>query len=103
MAAKRATPRSAGENAGLRDDAIDERVRGLVFQRHDGLAVAAEGGDFLKIAVGLRQRHDRAVTENGVAAGGEVPASAFGVLLDLTGQPANRLRRFHYGETKQQG
>ncbi|MGA9554020.1 MAG: hypothetical protein WBR30_17375, partial [Candidatus Sulfotelmatobacter sp.] len=75
----------------------------LVFQRDDGSAVAAECGYLLDIAIGLRQRHYGAVAVNGVAAGGEVPASALGVLHNLAGRTAVWLRWFRNRHTEQQG
>lgn len=79
----------------------------LVFQRDNRSAVAAECGYFLEIAVGLRQGHHRAVAVHGVAAGGEVPASALGMLLHVTGRAPVGLRglgnRHRERRTKQQG
>ena len=57
----------------------------LVFEGNDGAAVAAEGGDSLEVAVGPGQGHYGTIAVNGVAGGGEVPASAFGVFGDLGG------------------
>ncbi len=77
---------------------------GLVFQRHDGLTVAAEGCHFLQIAIGLGQCHDWAVAVNGVAAGSEVPSSAFGAMLEMADRATLRLRLWlRNRETEQQG
>jgi hypothetical protein len=86
----------------------------LVSQWDYRPAIAAEGGDFLQVAIGLRQGHHRSVAEDGVAAGGEVPASRFGMLVHVAGRPTFRLRglRSRHAErhrarrnekTKQQG
>ena len=81
---------------------INQKI-GLVFEGDDGLAIAAKGGYFLQAAVGLGQRHDRSIAENSVTAGGEVPASAFGVLCEMARRLANGLRGLRNRETKQQG
>jgi hypothetical protein len=76
----------------------------LVFQGDYGAAVAAEGGYSLQIAVGAGDDHYWAVAVDGVTVGGEIPASAFGML----GQVAGRLTRRRWREsgdwqTQQQG
>ena len=71
----------------------------LIFQGDDGLAVAAEGGDMLQVAVGFGQGFDGAVAEDGVAAGGEIPASAVGVVCELAYGTAFGLRRLYNRET----
>jgi hypothetical protein len=76
---------------------------GLVFEGDDSFAVAAEGGDFLQITVGLGQGHHGAVAVDGMAAGGEVPTSAFRVVREVAGGLANGLRGLRSRETKQQG
>jgi hypothetical protein len=78
-------------------------LRELILQGYNRLAVAAEGGDFLQIAVGLGQGHHWPVAVDGVAAGGKVPASAFGVVLDLSSGTADGLRWFGSRQTEQQG
>ena len=75
----------------------------LIFQRNDGFSLTAESGHSLQIAVGLRQGHHRPIAVNGVAVRGKIPASAFGVLLEMANWPAHGLRRLGSGETKQQG
>ena len=65
----------------------------LVFKRNYGAAVAAEGGDFLQVAVGAGYGHDRPVAVDGVPAGGEVPAPAFGTFADLSGGLPQRFLR----------
>jgi hypothetical protein len=64
----------------------------LVFQWDYRPAIAAEGGDLLQVAVSLRQGHHWSVAEDGMAAGGEVPASGFGMLVHVGGRPTLRLR-----------
>src|SRR5208282_1200928 len=78
------------EGSSWRDSCRDwsGREASLFLQGDYGSSVAAEGGYFLQIAVGLRQGHHRAVAVHGMAGGGEVPASALGVLLDLPGEAA---------------
>jgi hypothetical protein len=74
--------------------AIEEDLEfSLVFEGNDGLAVAAEGGYPLQVAVGLRQGHDRAVAINSVAASGEIPASAL-YMLQVADGLANRRHGF---------
>ncbi len=75
----------------------------LIFEGYDGLAVATEGGNSLEVTVGLGQRHHRPVAVDRVAAGGKVPASTVGVVLDLSGWTADGLRWLGSRETKQQG
>ena len=65
----------------------------LVLERDYGAAVAAEGGDFLQVAVGAGHGHDRPVAVDGVPAGGEVPAPAFGTFADLSGGLPQRFLR----------
>jgi len=77
-------------------------MSGLVFQGHDGFSVAAEGGDFLQVAVGLGQGHHWSVAVNCVAVGCEVPASG-GMLLQVAGRPTHRRRWLGNRQTKQQG
>jgi hypothetical protein len=67
------------------------------------LAVAAEGGDALQVAVGLGDGHDRTVAVDGMAAGGEVPFAAFGGALDLSDGMANGLRGLGGRQAKEQG
>lgn len=55
----------------------------LVFQRHHGLVVGAEGGDTLQSALGFGDVHDGAVAVDSVAGGGEVPFPTFARVLDL--------------------
>jgi hypothetical protein len=76
---------------------------GLVLEWYDSLAIAAEGGDFLQIAVGLGQGHYGSVAVDRMAAGGKVPASAFGVVLDLSGWTVHGLGWLRSRQTKQQG
>lgn len=71
-----------------RDDITRRGSTLLVFQRDHGSAVAAKCGYLLEIAIGLWQRHDGSVAVNGMAAGGEIPATALGVLLDVAGRAA---------------
>ena len=75
----------------------------LVFQRNHGSAVAAKCGYLLEIAIGLRQGHHGSVAVNGMAAGGEVPASALGVLVNVAGRAPVWLRWFRNRHTEQQG
>src|SRR5580700_1526306 len=76
---------------------------GLILQRYNRLAVAAEGGYFLQIPVGLGQGHHRPVAVNRMAVSGEVPASDRGVLLQVTGWLAHWLCRLRRRHTKHQG
>jgi hypothetical protein len=75
----------------------------LIFQGHDGLAIAAECSHFLQIAIGLWQSHHGSVAVHGVAGGGEVPTSAFGGMLDLSGWPAHGRRWLRGRQTQHQG
>jgi hypothetical protein len=80
----------------------DEKLP-LVLERHDGPAVAAKCGYLLDITIGLRQGHYGSIAVNGVAAGGKVPASTFGVLLHLAGRTPVWLRWFRNRHAEQQG
>src|SRR5579871_1345186 len=67
----------------------------LVFEGNDGATVATEGGDLLQVAVVAGNGHDRAVAVDGMAAGGEIPASALGPFADLSGGLAQGPLRSH--------
>ena len=64
---------------------------GLVFERDDRAAVAAQSCDSLEITVGARHGHDGPVAVDRVSGGGEVPAAAFGTPGKLGGRLAQGL------------
>ena len=59
------------------------RLAALIFQRNYGFAIAAKRSYFLQVSVRGRDSHHRAIAIDGVAGGGEIPASAFGVLCQI--------------------
>ena len=79
--------------------------RRLVFQRNHRAAVAAEGGNFLQVAVGAGHGHDRALAVYGVSVGGKIPTPAFGALGHRGGRLGQGFlrRQLGYRQTQQQG
>ena len=84
--------------------ALEGGAVNLVFEWDYGAAVAAEGGYSLQVSVSARDDHYRAVAVDGVAVGGKIPASTFGVLGDVAGRLARwRGRESRDGQAQQQG
>jgi hypothetical protein len=75
----------------------------LVFQRHNSFAVAAESGDFLQVAVCLRQGHHWSVAVDRVTIGGKVPASTLRTLIQVACWAAHGRCWIGNRQTKHQG
>jgi hypothetical protein len=77
----------------------------LVFKRNDGAAIAAEGRNFLKIAVRRWDCHDWTITKDRMTGGGKIPAAPLGTLRQMTRRLARRLRglQFEHRQAQQQG